>query len=289
MNKKILSVWIVWILATLACSFTVDLPEIKTGSEVSYPVHQSLPNKKTPVEVELDAGAATLNVTGGAKSLVDGTIVTNVPEWEPKVGFSDDRLTISQPGNNISGIPSKSYKNVWNLALSDDIPLDLTIIAGAYQGHLDLGGLNLTNLAITDGAGNSEMSFSKPNQGEMEQFKYTSGASSVKLYDLANANFQQMKFSAGAGDYTLDFSGDLKHDIQVDMEAGMSAVTIIVPSGSNASVTVNGEMKDVNTNGAWSVNDQTYTTTGGNGPLISIQINMNLGVLHLSQGDTEEY
>ena len=44
----------------------------------------------------------------------------------------------------------------------------------------------------------------------MSILRYETGASTVKLNGLANANFGTLIFSGGAGDYTLDFSGDLQ-------------------------------------------------------------------------------
>ena len=88
--------------------------------------------------------------------------------------------------------------------------MDLTIAAGAYEGNLELGGLALKSLTVKDGASHVDLSFPEPNQTEMSILRYETGASDVKLTGLANANFSTLTFSGGAGNYTLDFSGELQ-------------------------------------------------------------------------------
>ena len=46
----------------------------------------------------------------------------------------------------------------------------------------------------------------------MESLTYDTGASSVTITGLADANFKKMEFKGGAGSFTLDFSGQLRTD-----------------------------------------------------------------------------
>lgn len=282
MKKSIILIVLALLLTSMACSFTINLPDIKTGPEVTYQITEDLPSGNPPTSVELNVGAAELKISGGADKLVEGTVISNVPDWEPSVDYSDDHLIISQQEKNISGIPSNNLKNEWDLAFNSRIPLDMTINAGAYQGQLDLGGLNLTGLKISDGASDTKVDFSEPNSGSMSTFEYNSGASNVELTGMANANFDTLDFTAGAGNYELEFSGDLQKEMNVTMEVGVSAVKIIIPEGTRAEVTVHGELKDVNTTGTWTVSSNTYTTDG-DGPVITITVNMNLGSIDLVQ------
>lgn len=282
MKKSIYLIVAVLLLTSMACSFTVNLPDVKTGPDVTYDITEKLPDGNPPTSVELNVGAAELKIYGGAKNLVDGTVITNVPDWEPEMLYSDDHLTISQKEKNISGIPSRNLNNKWDIAFNNNVPLDITINAGAYQGRLDLGGMNVTHLNISDGASDTRVEFTKPNAGSMESFEYNSGASNVELSGLANANLEKLDFTAGAGNYVLDFSGDLQKDMQVTMEVGVSAVKIVIPKGTQSEITVEGEMKDVNTTGTWTAASNTYSTAG-DGPIITINVNMNLGSIELVQ------
>ena len=159
--------------------------------------------------------------------------------------------------------------------------MNLSIQSGAYDGTFEFGGLALTNLSIEDGASHVELAFSEPNQAEMNTFRYTTGASDVKLTGLANANFNLFDFSAGAGDYTLDFSGGLKRDASIKVETGLSNVIIIVPDGVNAMVTVEGGLSNVNAGSGWDRSGEGYRQEG-EGPMLTFVVEMGAGNLTLT-------
>lgn len=72
----------------------------------------------------------------------------------------------------------------------------------------------------------------------MTIFRYETGASSVSLSGLANANFSTLVFDCGAGGYTLDFSGDLQRDAIVTIDSGFSDLKLVIPKEINAKVTI---------------------------------------------------
>jgi hypothetical protein len=160
--------------------------------------------------------------------------------------------------------------------------MNLTIDAGAYQGDMDFSGVQLASLAIRDGASENKVQFNTPNPIVMSELEYTTGASTVTLEGLANANFRNMLFNGGAGTYILDFSGTLTQEADVQIEAGVSTIKIIIPAGMKAVIEVEGELKTVNTQGTWTVNDSAYTTDG-QGPVLNINVSTNLGILTLIQ------
>jgi hypothetical protein len=282
MNKKLLLVLAVLTFSSLACNLSFNVPTIKTGPEKTEKIKESLPDNKDEIQVDLSIGAAELNVTGGAADLVNGTVKYNVPSWKPSVSFEDNHLVIKQKETEFNGLPGKQLTNQWDLQLTNERPLKIDLNAGAYQGNLDLGGMNIIKLNVNDGASDTQIDFSEPNKGVMESFDYNSGASTVKLTGLANANFDRLNFSTGAGSYTLDFSGDLQKDENVRIDAGVSTIKIIIPAGTRAEIEVDGEMKDVNTHGTWTVESNKYSTKGS-GNVITIYVNMSLGSLDLTQ------
>ena len=154
--------------------------------------------------------------------------------------------------------------------------MDLTIEAGAYKGDFEFGGLALNNLTVKDGAADVTMNFSEPNQTEMSVFQYETGASDVKMNGLANANFGLMDFSSGAGDYTLDFSGDLKRDASITISSGLSNVIIVVPEGVNAVITVDSGVSNINAGSSWEKNGNIYTQKG-EGPTLTFVIEIGAG------------
>jgi hypothetical protein len=100
------------------------------------------------------------------------------------------------------------------------------------------------------------------------------------MRNLANANFRNMEIRSGAGDYTLDFSGDLRQDAQVDIESAVSQFTIIVPEGTSARVEVEGGLSNVDVEDDWDRQGQEYIMQG-EGPEITIHVTMSAGNLVL--------
>lgn len=287
MNVKIISAILVLALASMACGFTVDLPEsanagpdIKESITVADPKH-ALSGAETSDETRLTIsfGAGTLKLSPGATNLVDGNVVYNVKELKPEVIQNGNSIEIKQ-GDFKNLPPFNEMKNDWDLKLGK-APMDLTIQAGAYEGELELGGLALKSLTVRDGAANVDISFSEPNQTEMSILRYETGASTVTLNGLANANFSTLIFSGGAGNYTLDFSGELQRDATINIEAGFGDVNIIIPEGVNTRVTVESAAVDINHNSNWSQNGNLYSQTG-EGYTLTIIVKMAAGSLSIN-------
>ncbi len=128
-------------------------------------------------------------------------------------------------GNTFVGFDR--VKNEWTLQLGSQT-MALDIRAGAYKGTFDLGGLALTSLTVSDGASDVTLDFSAPNLEKMSLFTYKTGASNVTLKNLANAGFVSMVFESGAGNYRLDFGGELQRDASVVIRSGMSNLTLVI-------------------------------------------------------------
>lgn len=267
------------VLATLACSINLNVPTIKTGETEILRVNEAVPSGSDFSKLTLKMGAGELYLTSGAEGLVQGKIYYNVAAWKPTIVRDQNVVRIEQGQLEKVKLPSDDVTNSWELKLGAS-PIDLTIDAGAYKGTLNLGGLSMVNLTIRDGASQSEVIFDSPNLVEMEQLQYKTGASEVKLMNLANANARSVSFDSGAGSYTLDFSGTLSRDMQVDIKSGVSSIKIIVPEGVPCQVTVSGGLNNVSPMGTWTISSNVYEKVGA-GPRIDIQLSMGVGNLEL--------
>jgi hypothetical protein len=276
MNTKIILAILVLALASLACGFSIDLPERqKAGPEVEESITVADP-KSGETRLTLSFGAGELTLSPGAQSLVDGTAIYNVEDLKPEIKKNGNSIEIRQ-GDFKSLPPFDDIKNEWDLKLGD-MPLDLTLQAGAYDGNLELGGLALKSLTVRDGAANVDLSFGEPNQTEMSILRYETGASDVKLTGLANANFSTLTFSGGAGNYTLDFSGELQREAVVTISSGFGNLSLIVPEEVDAVVTVESAAVNINHSSGWAQNGQKYTQNGS-GPTLTIIVKMAAGNL----------
>lgn len=284
-NKSLLGVLLVLALASLSCR-TIQAPFTRTqiGETVTEEIEVEGPETDGEVEVELNFGAGRLTLNPGAGGpLLSGSATYNIAELKPEVRESGDRVTLSTGDTDfgLDGIRdiSGDIRNEWDLELGDRL-VDLTIDAGAYSADIELGGLSIASLEVNDGAADVDLSFSEPNQVEMDRFVYRTGASSVDLNGLANANFSEMRFTGGAGDYRLDFSGELQRDATIDIEAGISQVTIIVPEGTAVVVNLSSGFSNVDTVGDWAQSGDSYTLQG-EGPVLTFDIDLAAGNLNL--------
>lgn len=284
-NKRLLAAALVLALVTMACGINITLPstDIKTGPSVTEDILVPIPaTTEEAIDLTLSFGAGEIKLSGGEENeLVSGKATYNVEDFKPIVETDGNEVTIKQGSLNIKGIPNfeDSIKNEWDLKLLNT-PLNLHINAGAYSGKFALGGLSLKSLEISDGASDVNLSFEEPNQIEMDVFRYNTGASSVSLGGLANANAATIIFRGGAGSYTLDFSGELQRDAVVSIEAGISSLAIIVPEGTSAKVTVEGGMSNIDSFGDWEESGNVYTQSGGDYKLTFL-VKMGAGSVEL--------
>lgn len=218
---------------------------------------------------------------GDTEALISGTINYNVETLKPTISITDAQVNITQEDDLGSLLPrlGNNIRNEWDLKLGP-FPMDLRISAGGYQSEMELGGLSLHSLRISEGAADTTLSFSSPNLVEMETLRYETGASKSEFRGLCNANFHRIEFSSGAGDYTLDFSGELQRDAIVVIKTGFSNLEVIVPEGRASRVTVSGGLSNVNVHDAWEGSGGIYTNSG-EGPGLEISVEMGAGNLEL--------
>jgi hypothetical protein len=277
--KYLLSFLAILTLASLACGFSVNIPTPPTpGPEVTDEIAVAVPDTDEP-RLKISFGAGELKLSPGAGDmLVEGTATYDIPNFKPEIIENGGDVEIKQ--GQIKTLNVSDFKNEWDLNLGKT-PLDLEINAGAYKGRYEFGGLALTSLTIKDGASDVEVSFSESNPTEMSVFRYETGASSVRLTGLANANFSTLIFNGGAGEYTLDFSGELQQDATARVEGGFGNMNLVIPEGVDANVSVEGGPVNVNHSSGWGQNNHTYTQEGS-GPTLTIIVKMGAGNVNIT-------
>jgi hypothetical protein len=286
MKTKIMALFAILAITSMACSFSFQPPQVKAGPEITSMIDEGYPSSKNPTHLTLSMGAGSLNILEGGKNLVEGVVTTNVLDWKPEITRNDENVTISQ-GNqqNKVNIPTGDLKNNWNLKLGTEKPVSLEIKAGAYKSDIVFGKIPLTELSISDGASQSKITFDEVNPQIMDRFEYKTGASQVELINLANANFKNMTFDSGAGSYTLDFNGKLQNDSTVTIKSGLSNMKIIVPADTPCNVSLTGGVNNVDLKGTWTINSNRYKTQASGGPELTINIEMGVGNLQLISSD----
>ncbi len=117
----------------------------------------------------------------------------------------------------------------WYVELAEGLPLSIDAELGAGKSNFDFTGLTINDLSISTGASSSRLDFDVPNAGAIKTLRIESGVSKFVANNLNNANFQRLEFEGGVGSYVLDFGGELKKDVSVNINVGLGALTIAVP------------------------------------------------------------
>jgi hypothetical protein len=258
------------------------MPTAELGITQTENINIAIPDTSNTPTLSLQVrGGQLLLAPGAEKGLVEGTVTYNAAQLKPHIDTNGNNVRISPEEDiGMGGIFTERLENNWDLKLSS-VPMELTIDAGGVNTELELGNLSLADLLITHGGGEFQLLFSKPNQIEMEELEFKGGASSATLTGLANAHADNISFEAGAGEFTLDFSGELQNDLDVDIRSGLGAITIIVPKGVAAEVSSNGAMSSVEMMGEWQKSDDTTYILPGEGHQITIKADIGLGSLTL--------
>ena len=270
MNKKLIFLAIIVSFSVTSCGVTFNIPQITPGPVVQEKIEASVPSGSVgSTRLVLTFGAGELDIKPGSEKLISGQASFNIPDFKPEITFSDSTVNVKQGSYTLDKFPNFSNViNKWDLTLGET-PMDLEITAGAYSASMEMGDLSLTNLTIKDGASDVHLYFSEKNRSEMNLFRYETGASHVSLAGLANADFSLLEFSGGAGNYTLDFSGELSRNATASITTGLGNLRIVIPSNLPTQLTIDGNLTNITIDNHWSKTGNTYLQTGS-GPMLTI-------------------
>lgn len=186
----------VMLLAT-GCSNTIFANE-KTDEEIVIEKDQA---KK--LEVELNFGAGKMQVSGGASEWVNGTAIYEPEKMKPEVDYDRDgktgKIKISQPKD----IKLGNLKNEWDLSLTEGVPVDLIVNAGASETTLDLKGIQLSDLEVNAGVGDVTVDLSSEWENSYDAH-ISSGVGKMNIL-LPKETGVRIKVSKGIG--TSNYEG----------------------------------------------------------------------------------
>jgi hypothetical protein len=185
------------------------MEEMKEKSDITK-INVDYPDGGSPF-LRLSVGACRLNGVGGeGGAWVSGTYHDPTHSLPAEIIQEGDSVKITQKQRWgvilgwLSGAPE------FDLAFGKARPYRMLLESGASELDLDLGGVPLNGLEVRHGAGKIEIDFSEPNPQEMSMLSLGTGAGSVVVKNIANANMAEMALEGGAASYTLDFGGKLQ-------------------------------------------------------------------------------
>lgn len=185
------------------------------------------PDQSEP-QLRLTAAPARSRIgPGGSEPWVSG-------KYTEVEGGSGYKLSVAGATTHLSNdwnvIKLRKGLPQFDLMLGTGRPYSLVIESGASDNnHCDFGGLPLTALDFKQGAGEIAIDFSRPNPVAMSALTVSSGAASIELRNLANANAAEISVTGAAASMLIDFCGQLQRDMHVRINSGMADLKISAP------------------------------------------------------------
>jgi hypothetical protein len=249
------------------------------------PVHVAYPAADDP-HLRIALGACRFAARPGEdQEWVAGTYHDPTDRRPLRIIEEDTGATITEEQPSLGQIPAAfGGAPRYELEFGKGRSFALTIETGASDFDLDLGGVPLRRMVIKQGAGKFELDFTQPNPERMELLDVSTGAASIELENLANANFSEMRLSGGAAGYDLDFGGTLLRDAEVSIETGISGVELSVPRSTAARVAAETTLGSVDVGDGFTKKEGAFLTEPAlseGGPVLRIRAGVRLGSLQL--------
>lgn len=272
------------------CGFTLPRVHTLEVGELREEKREILRDGAESAEVRILFGAGELEIAPGEEeTLFAGIFRYNVEEWAPEVSYEDGELRVEQGHTeNAWGIPDDEVRNDWELKFSPAVDLDLDLKVGACRGELDLSGLRLTKLDLDVGASELDIRFTAPNPVAMERLTLDAGASDLKVIGLGNAGPRRLSVKGGVGSLTLDFTGAWPASARVEIDAGVSTLTLRLPDDVGVRVEVEGGLSDVEAEGLRRSGDAYVNDRYGEAETeLLIEIRLGVGSLKLVEVESQ--
>ncbi|KAF5419228.1 MAG: hypothetical protein C5S45_06945 [Candidatus Methanocomedens sp.] len=236
------------ILLLVSGCTTVEVGELQTESR-----SVELENADS-VDVILDMSNGEMIVSGGADTLLDAVFTYNVEAWKPEIEYNviggQGELIVRQP--SVIGTTGLGAHNEWDLAINEDIPMDLSIDMSSGNCDFNMGSSLLKTLEIDSSSGNVDATLIG-NQSLLQEVNIdmSSGAASLDLSgDYPSLSMMTIDSSSGnvdadlngnysslssvdidlsSGNAFVDLSGNWESDAQVELAASSGRITLRLP------------------------------------------------------------
>jgi len=239
--KTYLPVALLTVLALFFTGFAMVLTDFKPFKKIKLGDEKEL-------KVTIEGGLADIFVSrGNSSSILDAERATEESgkgrgdiEYSSRNGIGYVSIDLSPDGRDDEGKRRHKSWNLestaWNLKYTDAVPISFDIELGMGEGDIDMSGLSVKDFDLSTGASSVRLAFNEPNKNTINNMTIEAGLSKFRAMGLGNANFKRLHFEGGVGKYSLDFSGALKNEVDVDAEVGLGALTIVIPSNIGARI-----------------------------------------------------
>lgn len=226
--------------ASAAMSGGFAQPFVDAPADVERIVEEVGDLRSAQVELDMGAGEITLgSLQGDSSNLVEADIATGAT-----TGRVDKRFNTSNGEGNLrlksEGRPSflwgRREGNLWDVKLTQALPLTLRVKTGASRSTLDLTDLKVADLRLDVGAGT--VALRMPGTG-MTKAAVKAGAASVNIEipptmaarihsqgGLSSFNIDEERFPRRGTYYESNNWNSATDRIELEIDAGVASVTV---------------------------------------------------------------
>ena len=235
------------------------------------------------LKVSIKFGAGKLDLISGEEDVFKGNFQYDKSILKPNIQYEileeTGILNLSQSIKKDLDLPFP-YKNRWNLKLPSGIPMQLYINTATYSGDIDLTNLQIENFYLNSGASQTDILFNQPNLIDLKNINIKTGASTINILGLANANFDKMNFTGGVGSYTFDFSGKLTKKSKVSIDVGAAKIILKIPSTIGTKIIIKRfPAVKLDIRGFIKIDDQTYVNPEYGKSVVELDIEIKGGLV----------
>jgi len=199
--------------------------------------------RKMALNVKMDVGKLSIESTPTSAQAVRARFAyapfTLRPEFSSDMADRYLQVDVRSSSDSRLELRPNVVRNEWNLAVAKGVPTDISVELGAGKGTLDLRGIDLTNLAVTQGAGDVTIDLSKQATPVDVQATLGAGNATIKVpagaqvrvrgSDDGFGGFRAPGFVKDAGALVNSRYGDSKATaiIEIEMQRGVGDVNIV--------------------------------------------------------------
>lgn len=208
-------------------------------------------SNESELKVNVEAGFGNFSISRGPSTMIMKAEVEKNKNFtlddciSYKVRDEVGYLSISTDCQSDEERDSKKKKSIhfdgidapeWNIQLADALPISFDGELGLGKADIDLTGLSIREFNLSTGASSVRLRIDHPNDHVIDDVNIEAGLCKFSAEGLGNLNFRHLRFEGGVGAYSLDFSGDLKKEVDVDIEVGLGSLTIYLPEELGAKI-----------------------------------------------------
>ncbi len=178
------------------------------------------------VVLDLDRYPTTIDSAVGSNSLFEAELNTFTDVNFSASGESSKTITLDSVTGTVfdfGWLDSFGRNTRWEISLSPDVPIELSIDIGSGSTTLELGDLDLTDLVIDGGSGSTDVSL--PASSSAYDVNIDGGSGSFDV-DIERGADIDATINVGSGSWDVNIGEDVYAEIDIDGGSGSISIDI---------------------------------------------------------------